>query len=119
MNFQRIFRDDNHYKVLKYIIFEDDRDNISEKTYNYIDEVDHIYLLDDLSVKNKNKLVNYILLNSNKELYMVPRTYELGLLNSQKSQIDDTLVLRAKSMRLTYEQRFFKRALDIVVSAID
>ncbi len=113
---KEFFMDKNHYKVLRYVVFEDNREKINEDAFKYIDEVDHIYLLDDLSVKNKNMLVNYILLNTTKELYMVPRTYELGLLQAQKSQIDDTLVLRAKSMRLTYEQRFFKRTFDLLVA---
>ncbi len=115
---KEFFMDKTHYKVLKYVLFEDDRVKINDDVFKYIDEVDHVYLLDDLSVKNKNMLVNYILLNTNKELYMVPRTYELGLLYAQKDQIDDTLVLKAKSMRLTFEQRFFKRSFDIFVSII-
>lgn len=115
---KEFFLDKTHYKVLKYIIFEDDRVKMNEDVFEYIDKVDHIYLHDDLSVKNKNMLVNYILLNTNKELYMVPRTYELGLLYAQKSQIDDTLVLRAKSMRLTFEQRFFKRTFDLFVAFV-
>ncbi len=115
---KEFFLDKNHYKVLKYVFFEDNRDSISEEVFKYIEEANHIYLLDDLSVKNKNMLVNYILLNTNKELYMIPRTYELGILYAQNDQIDDTLVLRAKSMRLTFEQRFLKRSFDIFVSLV-
>ncbi len=115
---KEFFMDKTHYKVLKYVLFEDDRVKINDDVFKYIDEVNHVYLLDDLSVKNKNMLVNYILLSTDKELYMVPRTYELGLLYAQKDQIDDTLVLKAKSMRLTFEQRFFKRTFDIVASSI-
>ncbi len=115
---KEFYLDKSHYKVLKYILFEDNKDRINEDVFKYIEEVRHVYLLDDLSVKNKNMLVNYILLNTTKELYVVPKTYELGLLHAQKDQIDDTLVLRAKSMRLTFEQRFFKRSFDLFVSTI-
>jgi len=115
---KEFYLDKGHYKVLRYIIFEDDRNKMNEDVFQYIDKVDHVYLDDDLSVKNKNMLVNYVLLNTNKELYMIPRTYELGLLYAQKSQIDDTLVLRAKSMRISFEQRFFKRTFDLFVAFI-
>lgn len=112
------YRDKNHYRRLSYVVFESEDNNGFDSFLSLIPHVDDVLLAADISESNKNKLTNYVLLNTYKELYIVPKTYEINILSASQDQIDDTLLIRAKSMHLTYEQRFFKRTLDIFGSIV-
>lgn len=55
--------------------------------------------------------------NQRKELYIVPDIYELIINNASLAQFDDLMTYKVQSIGLTYNQRFFKRAFDILASA--
>lgn len=111
-----LLRDTGINKKIKYVVFEDEHKRVPNALFNYINEVNDVYLTAGLKEQIKNKIINYVLLDTYKEIYMVPKTYEIGMLKSIQTQVDDTLVFRMKSMHLSFEQRFMKRAFDILVS---
>lgn len=53
-----------------------------------------------------------------KELIIIPDICDLLINNATLIQFDDIMVYRAKPIGLTLEQRFFKRAIDIIGSAL-
>lgn len=55
--------------------------------------------------------------NQRKSLYIVPDIYELIINNASLTQFDDLMTYQVKSIGLSYNQRFFKRAFDIMASA--
>lgn len=62
------------------------------------------------------EIKNFVALDcwdSGRELIVVPDIYELVIHNAVLTQFDDLMAYRAKSIGLTPEQRFFKRAADI------
>jgi|BioPla2DNA2_1021312.scaffolds.fasta_scaffold04995_3 exopolysaccharide biosynthesis polyprenyl glycosylphosphotransferase len=111
-------REKESNKIVKYLVYENETKRTPKEIYHYIDEIEDVYITAGLKESNKNAIINYVLLNTYKEVYIVPKTYEINLLKSSQEQVDDTLVLRTKSMHLSFEQRFFKRAFDIFVSSI-
>ena len=85
---------------------------------NYIPAVERYsaILLDNPPADLKSSIALYCW-EKKKELMIVPDVYDLVVNNASLVQFDDLMVYRAKSIGLTLEQRFFKRATDIVGSA--
>lgn len=53
-----------------------------------------------------------------KEILVVPDIYDLIVNNATLVQFDDLMAYKAKSMGLTWNQRFFKRTFDIFASSL-
>ena len=112
---KEFFQDDDHKKYVTILAFEINK-NLPDNLVELITEVDEIYLSPGLSDPNKHFIVQHSIAQASKSVYLVPKTYEISLINSKDDCIDDTLLLHIPVMRLTFEQKFIKRAFDIVVS---
>lgn len=115
---KEFYWDKRHYKRLKYLVFEHDNGRIPKIFYDYMKEVDEIYIMSNVSSQNKNAVFAAALYKDYKEIYIVPKTYEIALMRSADEQIDDTMVFKVKSMHLSFEQRFLKRTMDLVLSSV-
>ena len=107
-------KEQNRY--LKYVLFEEEMDN--DKLIGYINQVDDVVILQGLSEYNKNNIMSYCLSKKYTDVYLVPKLYEINIVNSKNDQIRDTPVFVSQSLHLSLTQRFLKRLLDIIVSLI-
>ncbi|MFA7367880.1 MAG: sugar transferase, partial [Bacilli bacterium] len=103
-------------RYLKYVLFEEEMDN--DKLIGYINQVDDVVILQGLSEYNKNNIMSYCLSKKYTDVYLVPKLYEINIVNSKNDQIRDTPVFVSQSLHLSLTQRFLKRLLDIIVSLI-
>jgi exopolysaccharide biosynthesis polyprenyl glycosylphosphotransferase len=97
---------------IKYICSDKSR-NLSK----YLHEVDVVFMCNDIDLNLKKEIVDKCL-TGRKSIYIIPDIYEIALLNSKLSKADDIPMLKVKKLGLTFEQKFLKRALDIVISLI-
>jgi exopolysaccharide biosynthesis polyprenyl glycosylphosphotransferase len=87
----------------------------SENLDRYLNEVDVVFICNDVDLDIKSKIVDNCLADR-KSVYIIPDIYEIALLNSKLSRADDIPMLKVKKLGLTFEQKLLKRILDIVVS---
>ena len=114
---KEFYLDKSNLTIIKYLVFEEEA-GITDKLKEYINDVNDVYLTANIDGVRRNEIVSYVLHKTYKELYFIPKTFEINIQKTGFDQIDDTLVFRARSMHLSFEQRFFKRAFDILVSSI-
>lgn len=103
---------------VKYLFYHSIDVGMDPEIYRYIDSVDEVYITDDVDSDTKNRILNYATFEQSKDIYIIPKTYEVLMMGAQYDQVDDTLVLHAKTMHLSLEQRFFKRAFDLIFSGL-
>lgn len=112
---KKILFDDNKYVELKYLVYEDEKKLDYNKIFEYIDNIDNVYITENLHSKHKNTIISYCF-KANKAFFLVPKLYELSINAATVGQAGDTLLYEIKSFGLSLEQRFFKRAFDLIVS---
>lgn len=112
---ERFLYDSSHNQILKYVIYYNG-ESILNHVKDYIIDVNNVYLTAGIDDAHKNEIIQYAIAIRSKDVFIVPKTVELNLVNSKQDNIDDRLVLHIPTMHLTLEQRFFKRAFDIIVS---
>lgn len=98
---------------IKYMV----EDNELHLINDIIDKVDVLVVCPKLEKYKKSKLVNLALKN-NKKIYIIPELYEIMLVKSQLVNFDDMPGLEIEQLQLSVEDRFIKRAFDIIVSCI-
>jgi len=106
---------DNKYILLKYLVYDDFLNEETYKVFSYIDKVDYVYLTENLSEIKKDIIISYCLKNK-KSFFLVPKLYELTINKAKILTLSDKLLYKVNSIGLTLEQRFFKRAFDLIVS---
>ncbi|GIM28704.1 sugar transferase [Clostridium polyendosporum] len=89
----------------------------SKSIKGYLDEVDVVFICNDVDNQIKREIVDSCLANR-KSIYIIPDIYEIALLNSKLNRADDIPMFKVQKLGLTLEQRFFKRLLDIIISLI-
>src|SRR5690606_15892977 len=50
--------------------------------------------------------------------FIVPEKYEITMIGSKFDHVDDTMVLKSENMHLSFEMRFMKRTIDLLVSTL-
>ena len=113
----KFLMEDEYRRNLKYVIFEEQITSVNE-LLKLIDEVDDVIIHQNLSEVYKNNIITYCLSKIYITVYLVPKLYEINIVNSEFDQVRDTPVFSSKSLHLTITQRFMKRFLDIVVSIV-
>ncbi len=114
----KLLSDAESYTVLKYIIYDDDGDQNQLSTiYEYMDLVDYVYLTPNVYEKKKNAIISHCL-DKNKTFFLVPKIYELAIINSKLNQIGDVMAYEIKGLEMSLEDRFIKRSFDIFVSVV-
>lgn len=89
----------------------------SSNLFYFVDNVDIIFICSDVNALTKNKIIERTI-SLNKKIYIIPDMYDIALLNSKLSRVDDIPLLKVPRIGLTIEERFFKRILDIVASIL-
>lgn len=109
---KKILLDKHNLDNVRYIC-----DEINKTTYDLIDMVDKVYIGNSIGNKDKLRLVNYCS-EKGKNIYLIPGLFEISLVDFKISQVNDLLVFKLEDLELTQEQKFIKRTLDIIISAI-
>jgi hypothetical protein len=97
---------------LKYICNE-----LNDETYKFIDNSEKIYIGNNIDINDKLDIIRYCF-DMQKDVYLIPGLYELTMVNSKPTQINDTLVFKVDKLGLSFEQIIVKRIIDILVSFI-
>lgn len=111
------YEDNDHNKTLTRIVYEIEG-QLPENIIDFMSEADDIYITPTISDKNRQMLLQYGIAHLSRDVHIIPRTYEISLINSNDENINDALVLHIPMMRMTPEQRFIKRTFDLFVSSI-
>lgn len=83
----------------------------------YIDKVDKILITEDIPASLKNDIISHCIV-LDKSLYIVPKTFEIAIYNSEIIQISDYLAFRVDTLHLSLEKQILKRIIDIVLSIV-
>lgn len=83
----------------------------------YLDNVEVVFICSDVEHNIKSEIVDKCL-SDRKSIYVIPDIYEIAILNSKLNRADDIPMFKVQKLGLTFEQRFFKRIIDIVISLI-
>lgn len=100
------------YKVKEEIHISEDMDKIKEKILLY-DAV----MLNDIPTDKKNMILKFCFENDIRT-YFVPKISDILVKGAAELKIFDTPVFLCRNMQLTFEQRFAKRTMDIIISLI-
>ncbi|TDT50823.1 sugar transferase [Fonticella tunisiensis] len=92
-------------------------DPSSKNLWDYIDKSEVIFVCEDVDSNLRNEIIK-LCIDERKSLYIIPRMYEIGLINSKMDRVDDVPVLKIRKMGLTVEERIIKRLMDIIISLI-
>ncbi len=99
------------YKINELVDFHEDLD------YRPIVRRNNSIFLFDIPVKQKSELIDYCYKRS-KNIYSLPEVSDIIINHSHQMMLDDTALLATTQTELSFEQRFLKRLLDILLSAI-
>jgi exopolysaccharide biosynthesis polyprenyl glycosylphosphotransferase len=93
--------------------------NISEGLKVVQTEIDkyEAVVICDLDSSDRNKIVKYCFKKSIM-IYLTPKISDIIIQSADKLHILDTPLLLCKNQGLTFEQKLFKRATDIIISSI-
>jgi len=114
---KKIIFDDNKFNVLKYLVYDDFDDSLTDRVFNYVDGVDYVYLTENLGAEKKNKIISYCF-KIKKRFFLVPKLYELSIKDANVAQAGDTLLYNINGLDLSLEERFLKRTFDIFISLL-
>ncbi len=84
---------------------------------SYVKKCDKVYMADAISSIEKDKLVSHCI-SADKSLYMIPKTFEIAIFNSNLIQISDIPVFKVDSLYLSAEKLLIKRIFDFSLSLI-
>jgi len=108
-----------HQDNVQVVFIHNDNNKINKKKFKeMLENVNRVYITSSTHEKAKNWIINYCLGNKFIDTVLVPKTYEISILNAVPIQIEDILSLRIYSFHLSFEQRILKRLFDIIVSLV-
>ncbi|MEL7648010.1 MAG: sugar transferase [Sedimentibacter sp.] len=108
----KLLLDKSNLDNVRYICNE-----INDDIYMFINSSDKIYIGDNVNNEDKLNIMKYCSI-MNKDVYLIPGLFEISMVNSKTTQIDDMLVLKIDRLGLSFERRIVKRIIDIAVSLI-
>jgi exopolysaccharide biosynthesis polyprenyl glycosylphosphotransferase len=77
----------------------------------------HAVVIGDISVESRNKILKFCYANSIR-FYIMPKITDVILMGAEPIHLFDTPLLLTREYRLTVEQRFVKRIIDIVFASV-
>lgn len=95
----------------------DDSEEVDKIIDTQFDKYACIFISPVIPEEAKNRMISKAIA-MNKEIYLLPNLYNISMIKTEIVQFDDTPALRMRRFSLNRMQRFFKRTLDITVSAI-
>jgi exopolysaccharide biosynthesis polyprenyl glycosylphosphotransferase len=108
-------KDKEHFKKLKFVFFLDENFDI-KALFEIINCIDDVYLTSGIIENIRKDIILYTVAKRTKDIFLVPKSHELGFVRAKDDNLDDILILHIPTMHLTLEQRFLKRSFDILVS---
>ncbi len=116
MAFAKKFYADNTKRLrLKFVLFEDDK-MIEKRTLAKLKGIEELYITPSALSINKNLLIEHCTNNRYITYNLIPKIYELAIVNSQKSYLDDLIVFEVTSLHLSTVQRVYKRTTDLLIA---
>ncbi|MBR3972369.1 MAG: exopolysaccharide biosynthesis polyprenyl glycosylphosphotransferase [Oscillospiraceae bacterium] len=103
---------EDKYEIEEAISIEQDIEEIEEKISQYANVI-----LTDIPADLRNRLLKYCF-KHNIRCYCVPKISDIMIMSSENIHLFDTSLLVFRNMGLTAEQRFAKRAFDLVLSLV-
>lgn len=120
-----IYGDRSPHELIKKINTRRDKYNICasesyhigyEQLIEKIPQYDAVVLC-DLPAHDRNQIMKYCF-ETNKRIYITPKISDILIRGSENIHLFDTPLYLARNQGLHPEQRFFKRAMDIVLSVV-
>lgn len=108
---EKLTKEKNNNINIKYIC------NNIEVLEDYIDEVDEIVVCSNTLDEHKEFIINQSI-SYNKEVYIVPKIYDIAMTNSRLKEFDDMPVLKIDTLSIPFGKRIVKRLCDIIISSI-
>lgn len=109
---QKILSDSRNKDQIAYFVSP-----VKDLYLKYIDQVDKILISESIQAELKNDIISRCIV-LNKSLYIVPKTFEIAIYNSEIIQISDYLAFRIDTLHLSLEKKIIKRIMDILFSLI-
>lgn len=97
---------------IKYISSDKDKDILS-----HVRECSVVFITSEVRKDIRDEILK-ICLEDGKSYYFVPNILSITSLNAKLSKVDDIPTYRVKDMELNEEEKFLKRAIDIIISLI-
>lgn len=101
------------YDICKCMHINEGMDVLQEEIVNRYDAI----VLGDIDVKSRNRLFKFCY-GKGIRVYILPKLTDVMLSGAEEMHIFDTPILLTREYRLSVEQRFFKRLIDIVCSGL-
>lgn len=101
------------YQICKCMHVDAGLEALQAEIENHYDAI----VLGDIDVKNRNRLFKFCY-GKGIRVYILPKLTDVMLSGAEEMHIFDTPILLTREYRLSVEQRFFKRLIDIVCSGI-
>lgn len=89
----------------------------SSNLWSDLHKVEVVFICDDVEEHIRSMILD-ICISERKSVYIVPKIYDIALLDCKLNRVDDIPVLKVTKLGLTIEQKVIKRLVDIILSAI-
>ncbi len=88
-----------------------------EGAIQLLDKIDSVLICSSVSITDSERLT-FNCLKKNKSTFMIPDVFLININKSKMIQVDDVPLFMVTKFSLTVEQRFLKRAFDILISGV-
>ena len=82
-----------------------------------IESVDEVFICADVQSNNR-EMILLSCMNHNKEICFIPQYFDLSIISSSLHKSGDIPTFRITNMELSPEERFLKRAVDLILSLL-
>lgn len=114
---RKLIREDSKKYRVKYIFYEENGE-VSDRIYEKFKECNVIVLLDSLSHSSKQKFLLYFNSTLNKDVYLCTTYFDIVLVSSYPTQINDLLSYEQKPLIIDFVEASIKRIIDVLISLI-
>lgn len=98
------------YAIYDAINIDEGIDKIAEKIKNF-----QAVIIGDISAEKRNDILKYCYANKVRA-YVIPKISDIILMGADRIHVFDTPFLLSKGYTLSFDQRLFKRALDLIIA---
>lgn len=111
--FKQKFIDERNISIIDFLVVDS---NYIEDLKKLIKNIDILYLLPNIDYKIKDDIVSYCTASEKIEVGLIPRMYEVGIVNSNVQHISDLMLYTIKPLQISFFNKFIKRTFDLAVS---
>ncbi len=112
---KKFYADNTKRLRLRFVIYEDN-DIIEKKMLAKLKGIEELYITPSTKSMNKNLLIEYCTNNRYITYNLIPKIYELAIVNSEKRYLDDLISFNVTSLHLSIIQRVYKRTTDLLIA---